>query len=104
MQAVAERHGLEIDWQVTSHHNSCRSNPGLLDALNEAARDMAIPALEMVSGAAHDAQQMARIAPVAMVFVRSKGGRSHTPEEFSSTDDIIAGIKLLAGALHKLAY
>jgi allantoate deiminase len=39
-----------------------------------------------------------------MIFVRSKDGRSHTPEEFSSIEDIVAGIRVLAGALYELAY
>ena len=58
----------------------------------------------MASGAGHDSQQMAKIAKIAMIFVRSKDGRSHTPEEFSSIEDIVAGIEVLAGALHALAY
>jgi allantoate deiminase len=47
---------------------------------------------------------MAAIAKVAMIFVRSKDGRSHTPEEFSSVEDIVAGIRVLAAGLHALAY
>jgi allantoate deiminase len=47
---------------------------------------------------------MAHIAKVAMVFVRSKDGRSHTVEEFSSVEDIVAGIKVLAAGMHALAY
>jgi allantoate deiminase len=39
-----------------------------------------------------------------MIFVRSKDGRSHTPEEFSSIPDIVAGIRVLAAGLHALAY
>jgi allantoate deiminase len=58
----------------------------------------------MASGAGHDSQQMATRAKVAMIFVRSRDGRSHTPEEFSSIPDIVAGIKLLTAGLHKLAY
>jgi allantoate deiminase len=58
----------------------------------------------MASGAGHDSQQMAKIAKIAMIFVRSKGGRSHTPEEFSSIPDIVAGISVLAQTLHALAY
>ena len=58
----------------------------------------------MSSGAGHDSQQMSKIAKVAMIFVRSKDGRSHTPEEFSSIDDIVAGIEVLAAGLHRLAY
>jgi allantoate deiminase len=39
-----------------------------------------------------------------MIFVRSKDGRSHTPDEFSSIEDIVEGIKVLAAGLHALAY
>ncbi|WQO61668.1 M20/M25/M40 family metallo-hydrolase (plasmid) [Sinorhizobium medicae] len=49
-------------------------------------------------------QQMAKIAKVAMIFVRSKDGRSHTPDEFSSIEDIVAGIEVLAAGLYCLAY
>jgi allantoate deiminase len=58
----------------------------------------------MHSGGVHDAQRMADIARSAMIFVRSRGGRSHTPEEFTSTDDAVAGITVLAATLHRLAY
>jgi allantoate deiminase len=63
-----------------------------------------VPYLKMHSGAAHDTQNMAAIAKVAMVFVQSEGGRSHTPEEFTRVDDAVAGIRILAAALHELAY
>ncbi|TIU85261.1 MAG: M20/M25/M40 family metallo-hydrolase, partial [Mesorhizobium sp.] len=56
------------------------------------------------SGGSHDTQQMSRIARAGMIFVRSKDGRSHTPEEFSSIADIVDGIKVLAGTLYRLAY
>jgi allantoate deiminase len=39
-----------------------------------------------------------------MIFIRSHEGRSHTPEEFSTVDDMVAGIKALAAGLHALAY
>jgi allantoate deiminase len=58
----------------------------------------------MHSGAGHDTQNMAKIAEVAMIFARSKDGRSHTPEEFTSVEDAVAAIRVLAGALHELAY
>lgn len=57
----------------------------------------------MPRGAGHDAQQMATIAKIAMIFVRSKDGRSHTPEEFTSMEDMGAGMGVLASALHALA-
>jgi allantoate deiminase len=82
----------------------CLSDPSLLTALREAAAEQRIPTITMASGAGHDTQQMARIAKTAMIFVRSKDGRSHTPEEFSSIPDIVDGIRLLAASLHRLAY
>ena len=60
--------------------------------------------MTMPSGAGHDFEQMALTAKVAMIFVQSKDGRSHTPEEFSTIGDIVAGIQVLAAALHALAY
>jgi allantoate deiminase len=39
-----------------------------------------------------------------MVFVRSRDGRSHTTEEFSTLEDMVAGIAVLAACLHRLAY
>jgi len=51
----------------------------------------------------HDSQQMAKIARIAMIYVRSKDGRSHTPEEFSSIPDIVAGISVLAETPRALA-
>jgi allantoate deiminase len=104
MQEVADRRTLDLTWKVTSDHAPCLSDPGLLAVLKEAAQEETVPYMVMASGAGHDTQQMAKRSKVAMIFVRSKDGRSHTPEEFSSTPDMVAGITVLAAALYKLAY
>lgn len=104
MREVAERRNLDISWETMINQPACPSDPGLLLMAQEAAREQGIPFMIMSSGAGHDSQQMAAIAKVVMIFVRSKDGRSHTPEEFSSTEDIVSGIKVLAATLHKAAY
>lgn len=104
MREVAARRGLQIDWTVEVEHDAVTSDPELVRLLQEAAAEQKIDILTMPSGAGHDSQQMALIAPVAMVFVRSKDGRSHTPDEYSSIEDLVDGIRILAGALHRLAY
>jgi allantoate deiminase len=104
LQEVAARRDLDLSIQVMLDHEPCLSDPHLLSTLMAAAADQRIPTMTMASGAGHDSQQMAAIAPVAMIFVRSKDGRSHTPDEFSSIADITAGIEVLAAALHRLAY
>ncbi|MCC2096541.1 MAG: hydantoinase/carbamoylase family amidase, partial [Hyphomicrobiales bacterium] len=82
MREVAARRNLELDWAVQIDHKPCRSNPAVVSLLQKCAAEQRIPFLTMASGAGHDTQQMASIAKVAMIFVRSKEGRSHTPEEF----------------------
>ncbi len=101
---IAKERDLEISWTNRPPLPPCPCDPEIVRVLEESAREQGIPALTMPSGALHDTQRMANVARVAMVFVRSKGGRSHTPEEFTSVDDAVAGIRVLAGALHALAY
>ena len=104
MREITARRGLGLSMRITSEHAACRSDDGILQALRDGASTQGVPVTEMASGAAHDTQQIAKIAPVAMVFVRSRDGRSHTPEEFSTLEDMVAGIEVLAAGLHRLAY
>lgn len=104
LKTVAARRGLSVDWRSSIDHPPCICDPDLVSALTAAAESAGIPSMVMPSGAAHDAQQMARIAPVAMIFVRSRDGRSHTPDEYSSPEDCVTGVRVLAEALHRLIY
>ena len=49
----------------------------------------------MPSGAGHDAQDIARIAPIGMIFVPSVSGISHSPREYTAPADIANGINVL---------
>ncbi|MFM9105165.1 MAG: Zn-dependent hydrolase [Chloroflexota bacterium] len=101
---VATRRGLELSVRIDSDRPPCPCDGGLVAALAGAAGDAAIPHMRMTSGAVHDAMQFASICPVAMLFVRSEGGISHSPAEFTSLDDAAAGAEVLARALARLAY
>lgn len=104
MREVAARRDLEIEWDIQIDHDPAPSDPKLVETLRRVAREQDVPTLVMSSGAGHDSQQMAALAKVAMIFVRSKDGRSHTPDEFSSIEDIVEGIRVLAAGMHALAY
>ena len=104
VREVAERRGLGLETLVLIEKEPCLSTPELVATIRKAAETEGIATLTMASGAGHDTQQMAAIAKVAMIFVRSKEGRSHTPEEFSSIADIVDGIRVLAETLRLLAY
>ncbi|CAN5148804.1 Zn-dependent hydrolase [soil metagenome] len=76
------------------------SKPALTDkilqqAIHTTARSLGLTTKFMQSGAGHDSQHMAEIAPVAMIFVPSVGGISHSPKEFTKTVDISNGANVL---------
>ncbi|MGA2803243.1 MAG: M20 family metallo-hydrolase [Acidimicrobiales bacterium] len=68
-------------------------------AIDAAARSLGIEPLKIPSGAGHDASHMARLGPMGMVFVPSRAGRSHCPEEWTDLEDICRGIAVLAESL-----
>jgi allantoate deiminase len=104
MREIAERRDLQISWTKPLDLPASPSDPTVVAALERAATEQGVPFRRMHSGAGHDTQNIAKVAKTAMVFARSKGGRSHTPEEFTSVEDAVAAIRVLAAALHQLAY
>lgn len=104
MLEIAERRGLQVSWTKPLDLPASPSDPSVVAALERAATEEGVPFRRMPSGAGHDTQNIAKVAKTAMVFARSKGGRSHTPEEFTSVEDAVAAITVLAAALHELAY
>ncbi|MBM3509841.1 MAG: M20 family metallo-hydrolase [Alphaproteobacteria bacterium] len=76
----------------------------LVDLFWQAAQASGARAMKMHSGAGHDAMVMAKIAPAAMLFVPSRGGKSHTPKEFTDIDEIMPGIDVLYRGMKRLAY
>ncbi len=57
----------------------------------------------MVSRAYHDSLFMARVSPTTMIFIPCRNGWSHRPEEYSSPEQIAAGVEVLARTLARLA-
>jgi allantoate deiminase len=101
---VGRRRRLTVRWEIAMDHPPCPADPTTVRLLEGAARAAGVPACTMHSGAGHDAQMMANAAKMAMIFVQSKDGRSHTPDEFTALDHCVAGIQILATALQQLAY
>ncbi len=97
---AAREHGVAISAPARisdSHPVAC--DPGLLDVLDKAARATGVTTRPLVSGAGHDAAWIARVAPAAMVFVPSRGGRSHAPDEWTDNDAIARGAAVLFEAV-----
>ena len=74
-------------------------DPAMVDRVEATAQRLGHSTLRMPSGAGHDAQEVAHIAPMGMIFVPSVGGISHSPKEFSRADDIANGANVLMNAV-----
>jgi len=77
-------------------------NPMLREALREGAHTLGLSETDLASGAGHDAAFMSRICKSAMVFVPCKGGKSHSPEEWSDREQIAAGAAVILQAVKAL--
>ncbi|MFI5245019.1 MAG: M20/M25/M40 family metallo-hydrolase, partial [Gemmatimonadales bacterium] len=76
--------------------------PAIRAMVAAAATELGLSHKTMPSGAGHDAQELAQICPVGMIFVPSIGGISHAPKEFSRPADITNGANVLLNTLLKL--
>ncbi len=70
--------------------------------ISEAAKELGLTSRLMPSGAGHDAQDIAGIAPIGMIFVPSVGGISHSPKEFTRTEDMANGAMVLLHSILRL--
>ncbi len=78
-------------------------DPMVIDAIRASCADSDLAYGELWSGAGHDAKYMADVVPSGMIFVRSQDGLSHAEGEYSTLEDIEAGVNVLLGAALRLA-
>lgn len=78
-------------------------DPGVLAAIEGACDQAGIAWRRLISRAYHDSTFMAQICPTAMIFVPSRDGVSHRPDEYTDPEEIARGARVLAGALRTLS-
>jgi beta-ureidopropionase / N-carbamoyl-L-amino-acid hydrolase len=86
---------VETRCSLLDHSEPARADPKLQAAIRESAKSLGLLTTDLPSLAGHDAQEIARIAPMAMIFVPSKDGISHSPKEFTSWQDVGNGAEVL---------
>ncbi|MFO8075766.1 MAG: Zn-dependent hydrolase [Actinomycetota bacterium] len=102
-EAAAAAHGLEATLTRESLTDPTPLDSRLVDVVAASAEAAGLASRRMPSGAGHDAQVVAPHVPAAMVFVPSIDGRSHSPLERTGPDDLVAGLRVLHGAVRRLA-
>jgi N-carbamoyl-L-amino-acid hydrolase len=100
---VASRRRVAISTELVNADTPAACDPTILTALEESAKAAGKSYKKMVSRAYHDSLFMARIAPVAMLFIPCCGGVSHRPDEYASPAAIGAGVQVLSRTLAALA-
>ena len=107
LEASAKKLSSESEIGLEIKHIEVASKPALADpmireVIDTQAKKLSLTTKSLPSGAGHDAQEMARIAPMGMIFIPSKDGISHAPAEFSSREDITNGANVLLQTILEL--
>jgi N-carbamoyl-L-amino-acid hydrolase len=93
--ALAAREGVQVETEQLVRFEPVVFDAGLANQIEAAAVRRGLSHMRMTSGAGHDAQMMARIAPSVMIFVPSRGGISHNPREHTDDEQLILGAQVL---------
>ncbi|MGH7679119.1 MAG: Zn-dependent hydrolase, partial [Gemmatimonadaceae bacterium] len=96
---IGEATGTTFEFHGSHESVAAPSDPATRQIIAEIAKGLGLSSRVMPSGAGHDAQAMAQLGPMGMIFIPSIGGISHSPKEFSTAEDIERGARVLMGAV-----
>ena len=101
-QEIARRHDTSLDYVLQHVNAPALSDPSVRAVIAAAVQSLGLSSQVMPSGAGHDAQDLARICPMGMIFVPSVKGISHSPLEFTRPDDVTNGANVLLQTILRL--
>jgi ureidoglycolate amidohydrolase len=102
-RSISGKRQVSISSELVNADAPADCDSAIIEALSESCRKHAVNFLSMVSRAYHDSLFMARIAPVAMLFIPCRKGYSHRPDEYAAPEDIVRGTLVLAETLAALS-
>jgi N-carbamoyl-L-amino-acid hydrolase len=94
-QQIAKQTDTEVSISRVGHEDAALADPGIQRQIETAAAALGLKTMHMPSGAGHDAQNLAKLGPMGMIFVPSIGGVSHSPKELSRWPDCANGADVL---------
>ncbi|NAY91818.1 hydantoinase/carbamoylase family amidase [Muricauda sp. JGD-17] len=99
-EKIAEESNVKIEFNaLDTTAEPALTHPKIQKEIEAVSKELGLSFKYMPSGAGHDAQDMARVAPTGMIFVPSKGGISHSPKEFTSAKDMANGANVLLNTI-----
>lgn len=100
--SIGRASGTRFAFEKIYETHPAQSDPRMQAIIEQSARALGLSTVALPSGAGHDAQEMARLAPMGMIFVPSIGGISHSARERTAEQDITNGANVLLGAVRLL--
>jgi N-carbamoyl-L-amino-acid hydrolase len=100
---VSKRRQVAVDIHPLSTTAPAACAPRIREAVEVVSAERGLASQHLYSAAGHDAQNLATVADAGMIFIPSKGGRSHRVDEMSDWDAIERGANVLLGTLLRLA-
>jgi allantoate deiminase len=101
-KAIAKKRGLKLTWSPVQQTAAVHCDKALTQHFSKCVAQRGLDVLKLSSGAGHDAVALSAICPVAMLFVRCKGGISHNPAESVKATDVRVAVEVLADFIVKL--
>jgi beta-ureidopropionase / N-carbamoyl-L-amino-acid hydrolase len=98
-RGIGEANGTTFDFKSLHENVPAPSDPAVREMIEASAKALGYTTRHMPSGAGHDAQAMAQLGPMGMIFIPSIGGISHSPKEYSTPEDCARGAMVLMGAV-----
>ncbi len=98
-ERIAAARGVSVTTTLIEERRVVAMDDALRGAVATAFAEVGGPAMDLPSGAGHDAMCVASVAPAAMIFVPSVGGLSHVAAEYTSPDDCLLGVRALARSI-----
>ena len=103
IETTCARRGLAATTRQMVVDRPAACDPHIVDTVRAACDELQIPYLDMASGAYHDAMVLGARVPIGMIFVPSRDGLSHHPDEYTEPAQLDLGVAVLAGTLARLA-
>lgn len=101
LEKICHRRELKYQWHALSDEAPVFMNVGLNQVVAQVCEDKQISYQYMPSGAGHDAMNLARLCPTALIFVPSRGGISHNPAEVTDLKDLWIGAEVLCEIIRR---
>lgn len=101
-QEIAARRAVAVEWTVLMRDQPLTVAPEMVAAAEAAALALRVPHRRLTSGASHDANHMARLCPIGLLFIPCRDGRSHCPEEWADVGHLATGAQVLLELLLRL--